>query len=250
MLTPERLQKIMEMIQHQEVVKLSELVDATGASESTIRRDLSQLEKGNRLKRVHGGAARILQKGMEPSIIEKSSINLSEKKLIAKAAANLIKDGDCIFLDAGTTTYQMIPLLENKKVKVVTNGFAHIQSLMEKGVTTYIIGGYMKNQTGAIIGSKAVDSLKEYYFDKAFIGTNGVHIQSGFTTPDPEEAIVKSTAIKQSNETFILADISKFNEIAFAKIANISSANIITNRMDHEVAEAYREKTSVTEVHS
>jgi DeoR family fructose operon transcriptional repressor len=231
-------------------VKLQEFVDVTGASESTIRRDLSQLEEQNKLKRVHGGAARIHQKGEEPSILEKASIYLHEKQQIAKAAAELVKDGDCIFLDAGTTTFQMIPYLENKQITVVTNGFAHIQSLMEKGLTTYIVGGFMKNKTGAIIGSKAGQSLLEYNFDKAFIGANGVHPKSGYTTPDPEEASIKNLAIKLANETFILADSSKINEMAFAKIAPLQSGTLITNQCEEVLLADYRDLTTVIEVYS
>ncbi|MGD6872057.1 DeoR/GlpR family DNA-binding transcription regulator [Sutcliffiella horikoshii] len=248
MLTPERQQLILELIQKHEVVKLQDFVEVTRASESTIRRDLSQLEEQNKLKRVHGGAARILQKGEEPSILEKASINLYEKKMVAKKAADLINDGDCIFLDAGTTTFQMIPYLENKQITVVTNGFAHIQSLMEKGLTTYIVGGFMKNKTGAIIGSKASQSLLEYNFDKAFIGANGVHLKTGYTTPDPEEASIKNLAIKLANETFILADSSKINEVAFAKIAPLQSGTLITNQCEELLAAAFRDITTVIEV--
>ncbi len=161
-----------------------------------------------------------------------------------------MKDGDCIFLDAGTTTFQMIPYLENKQVTVVTNGFAHIQSLMERGVTTYIVGGFMKNKTGAIIGSKANQSLLDYNFDKAFIGANGVHLKSGYTTPDPEEASVKSLAIKLANEAFILADSSKIKEVTFAKIAPLHSAALLIDHLDESIAAAYRESTIVIEVMS
>lgn len=250
MLTPERQQIILELVQKQDVVKLQDFVDATGASESTIRRDLSQLEDTNKLKRVHGGAARVHQKSEEPSILEKASINLQEKQQIAKAAAKLVKEGDCIFLDAGTTTFQMIPYFENKQITVVTNGFAHIQSLVERGITTYIVGGFMKNKTGAIIGSKASHSLLEYNFDKAFIGANGVHIKSGYTTPDPEEASVKSLAIKLANEAFILADSSKINEVTFAKIAPLPSATLIVDCLDEAIATSYRDNTTLIEVRS
>ncbi len=250
MLTPERQQKILELVQKQDVVKLQDFVDSTGASESTIRRDLSQLEEANKLKRVHGGAARVHKKAEELSIFEKASINLLGKRQIAQKAAELVKDGDCIFLDAGTTTFQMIPYLENKQITVVTNGFAHIQSLMERGVTTYIVGGFMKNKTGAIIGSKASQSLLEYNFDKAFIGANGVHLKSGYTTPDPEEASVKSLAIKLANEAFILADSSKINEVTFAKIAPLQSAALMIDYLDESISAAFRDSTIVIEVMS
>ncbi|WP_078381646.1 DeoR/GlpR family DNA-binding transcription regulator [Sutcliffiella halmapala] len=245
MLTPERQQKIIDLVLQNDVVKLQELVDITGASESTIRRDLSQLEEENKLKRVHGGAARLHQKGEEPSILEKSSINLEAKNLIAKAAAELVQEGDCIFLDAGTTTFQMIQHLAANRITVVTNGFAHIHALMEKGISTYIIGGFMKNKTGAIIGGKATQSLKEYNFDKAFIGANGVHVKRGYTTPDPEEAYIKSLAIKQAQQAYVLADESKINEVTFANVASIQEATLITNHVDKEFRATFEDKTSV-----
>lgn len=245
MLTPERQQKIIDLVLQNEIVKLQELVDITGASESTIRRDLSQLEEENKLKRVHGGAAKLHQKGEEPSILEKSSINLDAKTTIAGAAARLVMDGDCIFLDAGTTTYQMIPFLEGKRITVVTNGFAHIQALMDKGISTYIVGGFMKNKTGAIIGRKATESLEAYNFDKAFIGANGVHLKSGYTTPDPEEAAVKSLAMKLAQEAYVLADESKINEVTFSKVGALKEAVIITNHMDPDLIPAFEEKTTI-----
>jgi DeoR family fructose operon transcriptional repressor len=245
MLTPERQQKIIQLLHQNDVVKIQELVDLTGASESTIRRDLSQLEEENKLKRVHGGAAKLHQKGEEPSILEKSSKNLDAKSWIAKAAAGLVQEGDCIFLDAGTTTFQMINYLGNSPITVVTNGLSHIQALMDKGISTYIVGGFMKNKTGAIIGGKANQSIKEYNFDKAFIGTNGVHLKKGYTTPDPEEAIIKSLAMKQAQHAYVLADDSKINEVTFAEIGSLQEATLITNLMDKEFRTAFEEKTSV-----
>ena len=245
MLTPERQRKILELLQLKDVVKIQELTEETGASESTIRRDLSQLEEENKLKRVHGGAAKLHQKGEEPTLLEKSSKNLEMKQLISKKAAEFVNDGDCIFLDAGSTTYHIIPHLTQKNITVVTNGYDHIQLLMDKGIPTYIVGGFMKNKTGAIIGSKASQSLQLYNFDKAFIGANGVHLKAGYTTPDPEEAHLKNLAIKLAQQSFIVADDSKINEVTFAKIINLEEATLITNNLDEEVQLAFAEKTTL-----
>ncbi len=245
MLTPERQKIILDLLQVQEIVKIQELIDITGASESTIRRDLSQLEQEKKLKRVHGGASRLHQKGEELSIQEKSSQNLTKKKEIAELAASIIEDGDCIYIDAGTTTLQLITKITKKNITVVTNGFAHIQILTEKGIPTYVVGGYMKPKTGAIVGSKAVESLSSYYFDKAFIGANGAHPTAGYTTPDPEEANVKQLAIKQSRQAYVLIDDTKMNDITFIKIADLKEATIITNQIEKDVKTTYEQKTTV-----
>lgn len=250
MLTPERHRIILQLLQEKEVVKLHEFVEATQCSESTIRRDLSQLEKEKKLKRVHGGAALLQQKREELSVFEKSTKNIHEKQLIGKYAASLIQDGDCIYLDAGTTTLQMIPYIEAKNIVVVTNGIMHIEALLEKDIPTYLVGGLIKKKTNALIGRGAIHSLQQYSFDKCFIGVNGVHIDFGYTTPDPEEAIIKQTAIHLSQQAFVLADHSKLNESTFAKIAPLQEATMITDETDEELLAMYEAKTTVEVVKS
>ncbi|MHC0039694.1 DeoR/GlpR family DNA-binding transcription regulator [Pseudoneobacillus sp. C159] len=250
MLTPERHRLILELLDSKQVVKLQELVEVTNSSESTIRRDLAELEKDKKLKRVHGGASLLKQIGEELSISEKSTKNLQEKEEIARYAASLIKDGDCIYLDAGTTVVQMIPYLEAKEIRIVTNGLTHIEALLERNIPTYLIGGYIKPKTRAIVGPSAIDALKQYRFDKSFIGVNGVHLDQGFTTPDPEEAAVKNLAMQLGQEVFILADYTKFNEVTFAKVAELKEATIITNQMDNEWLTKYKKKTTIKVVTS
>lgn len=245
MLTEERYAFILERVKEQEVVKIQELVDAIGASESTIRRDLTELEKKKFIKRVHGGARRLAGKLQEPTVGEKTSKNLQEKQRIAQYAASLVEEGDCIFLDAGTTTRHMLPFLPDKEIVVVTNGLMHIEHLLTRGFKTYVIGGMIKPRTNAMVGRGALESMKDYRFDKAFMGTNGVHPEFGYTTPDPEEAQVKELAISLSREAYILADDSKIGEIAFAKFGEIKEAMLITNELDHVSESKYMNQTTV-----
>ena len=245
MLTAERHRIILDLLEKQEVVKLQEFVDATSSSESTIRRDLSQLESQRKLKRVHGGAALLQQKREELSVSEKSTKNLQEKLEIAKHAASLIRDGDCIFLDAGTTTLQMIPYIEAKDVVVVTNGITHLEALLENSIPTYLTGGFVKQRTRALVGRGAVMGMEQYSFDKSFIGVNGIHLTYGYTTPDPEEAFVKRLAIQLSQQAYMLADHTKWNESTFSKIADLHEAAIITSECDEELWKLYKEKTFI-----
>ncbi|EKN65835.1 HTH domain, deoR family transcriptional regulator [Neobacillus bataviensis LMG 21833] len=245
MLTPERHRIILQLLKDKNIVKIQEIMELTNSSESTIRRDLSQLEEQKFLKRIHGGAQRLKGKLQEPSMIEKSSKNLQEKRLIAQYAASLVEEGDCIYLDAGSTIIEMIEYLPLKDIVVVTNGLMHISPLVDKGISTYIIGGLTKLKTNAVIGRGALASLDLYRFDKCFIGVNGIHPQFGFTTPDQEEAMVKQKAISLSREAFVLADNTKFAEISFAKIADINEASIITNELEDETMEQYLNRTSI-----
>jgi DeoR family transcriptional regulator, fructose operon transcriptional repressor len=250
MLTPERQRIILQRVKEKSVVKIQELVELTGSSESTIRRDLTQLEQGKYLKRVHGGAAKLQGKLQEPSMREKSSKNLQQKQRIAKFSSSLIEEGDSIYLDAGSTTFEMIPFLPNKDIVVVTNGIMHVNSLLEKGIPTYMIGGYAKPKTKALIGRGALESLEQYYFDKCFLGVNGIHPEFGYTTPDQEEALIKQKAMNMARETFVLADSSKFSEVSFAKIGNIDESIIITDDIDDETLNNFESKTSIKVVTS
>jgi DeoR family fructose operon transcriptional repressor len=243
-LTPERHQLILQLLKEKNTVKIQELVEITRSSESTIRRDLNQLEQKKYLKRIHGGAARLQGKLEEPSMLEKSAKNLQQKKKIAHFAASLIEEGDCVYLDAGSTIFEMIQFLP-KNIVIVTNGIMHIKALLDNQLETYVIGGRVKNKTGAIIGRGALESLENYRFDKCFLGVNGIHPQFGYTTPDQEEALIKKKALSLSREVFILADDSKFGEIAFAKIGDIHEGSIITNDLDEETMNQYRSKTKI-----
>ncbi|WP_101843108.1 DeoR/GlpR family DNA-binding transcription regulator [Halobacillus sp. Marseille-P3879] len=229
MLTPERHRFILDLLNRQHTVKLKELVDFTGASESTIRRDLDQLEQYGELRRIHGGASIRKPAIEEPSVGEKLSKHHHEKMLIAKEAAQLVRDGQSIYIDAGTTTYEMIPHLTGKKITVVTNGLQHLNALTAHSIPTYVLGGFVKEKTQAVVGASALQNLKQYRFDQCFMGANGISMVDGYTTPDPEEAAVKKTTLSLSQKRHMLIDSSKFNEVTFSHIGTIAEAEIITN---------------------
>jgi DeoR family fructose operon transcriptional repressor len=244
LLEPERHQLIINLLKEKNTVKLHELVELTNSSESTIRRDLVQLEKGKFLKRVHGGASRLQSMLQEPTMTEKSSKNVHEKHQIAQYAASLVEEGDSIYIDAGSTNFEMIAFLP-KNIVVVTNGLMHIEELLAKEIKTFLLGGYLKPTTKAIIGRGATESLKTYRFDKCFIGVNGIHPEYGYTTPDQEEAAVKQLALSLSRDAYVVADESKFSEVAFAKIADLKEANIITNLLDDHLLELFHNQTNI-----
>lgn len=244
MLTEERHKKILDMLSRKGIVKLNELVVLTGTSESTIRRDLTYLEENNMLKRIHGGAALLKGRYVELSYNEKLDRNISEKQIIADYAASLIEDGDCIYLDAGTSTFEMISRIKSKDINVVTNGLKHIDMLVEKGINTYILSGKVRMKTKAITGADTLKSLQKFRFDKVFLGMNGVHYEYGYTTPDVDEAVLKECAISLSKKSYVLADESKFNDIAFCKVTDLEDAEIITNAKVSNF-ELYAEKTKI-----
>ncbi|MBB5174235.1 DeoR family transcriptional regulator [Texcoconibacillus texcoconensis] len=246
MLTIERQQKILEVLEEKETAAIHDFVQITGASESTIRRDLTDMEENGRLKRIHGGAA-LLKSGQEElTMEEKTTRNKQEKQAIAKFAADLVKDGDCLYLDAGTTTLELIPYLKGRDVVVVTNGVSNVAKLIEAGIETYVTGGKVKGKTSALVGAKAVETLTSYRFDHCFLGANGIHSEMGFTTPDPEEAVVKATAHSLSRNCYFLVDHTKLGEVAFTKIVSVTSATVVTSSATPE--EQLKKLAELTEV--
>ena len=243
MITEERHQLILSELKQKGSVRVADLVEKFNISESTIRRDLVQLEAQNYLKRVHGGAVPVQNKFIEKSFNDKSSQFVKQKDLIAQYAASLVVEGDSIYLDSGTTTYEMIKYLKDKDIVVVTNGLSHVESLIECNIPCFVLGGKVKQKTKAVVGYEAISALGRYRFDKCFMGSNGVHSLHGFTTPDPEEAMIKENAIKASNNVFILVDDSKFGEVSFTRFAEIGEATIITNSEDDLTP--YQDKTTV-----
>lgn len=247
MLTEERKAYILKELAQRHTIKTSDLVLETQTSESTIRRDLKELEQDGQLKRVHGGASTLFHLNTELSMSEKADLYLVEKKAIARSAAQLVEPNDVIYLDAGSTTYEMLPFILRTDIRIVTNSIVHAHYLAQHQIPAIMIGGRLKLSTQAIIGSESIKQLGQYHFSKAFMGMNGVHHQYGFTTPDEEEATVKATAMRQSSQCFVLADHSKFEALSFSKVANLEEAKIITDVLPKKWHTLYQD-TTVTEV--
>lgn len=248
MLTEERHLKIVNLVRSQNIVKIAELTKLLDTSESTIRRDLEVLEKDGVLKRIHGGAKNANSMILEPSMNQKSQIHAAEKKLIAQAAVKQLRNGDVVFLDAGSTTLALIDYLTpDLQLKFVTNSVEHALRLIEKNFATIILGGEIKLSTQATYGHAAVEQLAPYRFSKAFIGANGIDLSAGITTPDPAEALIKQQVITQTKDTYILADACKFQNITFTKFADLTQVKIITDQLDFAEASSYFNKTEILE---
>jgi DeoR family transcriptional regulator, fructose operon transcriptional repressor len=247
MLTEERYNLIIERLQERGIVKLQELVDVSGASESTIRRDLIDLEARQLLRRIHGGATLLHPKNQEPGMEEKTFTNVQEKSIIARLASNEIEDGECIYLDAGTTTLAMIPYIEAKDITVVTNGLSHVDALVNKRIRSYLLGGMMKMHTKAVVGSMALQSMDNFRFDRCFLGANGVDAEMGYTTPDPEEAMIKRRAHELAAHTYVLADSSKIGEVTFARLLDLQEAVLITESVPEHSRPSILNKTKIIE---
>lgn len=240
MLTQERQSLIEDYVNQHELCRVSELCDLTDTSESTIRRDLIQMEKNGILKRVHGGAQSVKHFSRDVSQNVRFNLNHGAKVAIAKYATDhFVHEGDNVFIDAGTTTYEMVSFLADiPNVKVITNGVETALCSLNHGIKTLLIGGEIKDDTHAIVGQTALKQIKAMNFSASFVGANGIEKNGNLTTPDPEEAAVKSAEIAQAKHAYILADNSKIGERNFAVFANTKDVVVVTNKINSRQKQA------------
>ena len=233
MLAQERFERILEILREKQSVTVVELTEKLNTSESTIRRDLTELNRQGLLIKVHGGATAIKSVlSREEEVITKSKKHQEEKRKIAKYAASLINKEDIVYLDAGTTTEMMLDYLREYDVIYVTNGITHARKLMNAGFKVHLIGGEIKAVTEALVGEEALEQLDKYNFTKGFFGT---------------EAAVKKKAMEQCQKTYILSDASKFNVISTIKFADLKKAEIITDHLENK---EFKRITNIEEVFS
>ena len=230
MLTEQRFDIILKLLEEKKSVTVTELRELLDASESTVRRDITALDKAGKLTKVFGGAVALNHKvtAYEPTVAQKSELNKEEKKKIAKYAASLITPDDFVYLDAGTTTGLMLEYLAGIRAAFVTNAVSHAQTLAKMGIRVYLIGGELKSSTEAVVGSQAMQMIQMYHFTKGFFGTNGVSKRHGFTTPDPNEALVKQEAMRQTERCYVLADSQKFGMVSSVTFGVFEEATILT----------------------
>ena len=189
----------MRLLEEKNSITVAEVKDLLNTSESTVRRDITALYNAGKLVKVFGGAVACDRTVIthEPTVEQKAEVNVEAKQLVAAKAAALIQPEDFIYLDAGTTTASMLSYLTEKSATFVTNAVAHAKTLAAAGFRVYLIGGELKGSTEAVVGNQALMTLQNYHFTKGFFGTNGISKQSGLTTPDMNEAMVKKTAMGQ-----------------------------------------------------
>lgn len=247
MIHEERQRLILNELKKQGSVNVIDLVDQLSASESTIRRDLLELDRKGLLKRVHGGAVLIEKQNeiVENPISERQLQNLEEKEAISKYASSLIESNDVVYIDAGSSTLKLVECISQKNAIYVTNGLLQAQVLSQNGFKVICLGGEIRGVTGACVGGRALRELGRYHFTKGFFGTNGVDVEHGFTTPDSEEATIKESALMRCQSVYIVCDHSKFNKVSPVHFANIDEAVIITDKCSDQ---GIREHTVVKEV--
>jgi len=222
MFAEERQEKIYDIISQQHSVKVTELSQLLDISEVTIRRDLDELQRQNKVLRTHGGAVVVYSVGRAVASGDLLTKNSNLKEEIAAVAYDNIRDYDTLLLDSSSTVYELVRLIakeEKASLRIITTSLLAVEAL--KSCSTYkvmIVGGEMNYPHNTVEGYVASQFIKNIRVDKSFIGVNGVDENFGFSTPRYEDAEIKSLMIASAVESFILADHTKFGKVYLAQV--------------------------------
>lgn len=233
MLKQLRQEKILEILSEKGVVTVNELCTALNTSKATIRRDLLLLDEKDGVKKAYGGVMLINKRATEDLPIElRRTMNKEEKTLIAKAALEYINEGDTIFLDPGTTNFQLACQLNKfENLTVLTNDIDIASEISRNSNHELIIvGGFVKKKTTAITGFFAEQMIQNIHVNIAFLATDSVDLDHGFMCHDMDELPIKRLMIRNSKTKFMLCDHSKFQNAALVSICPVTDVDkIITN---------------------
>ena len=233
MISDQRHQTIINLLEDLGAVTVSDLVKEFKVSEMTIRRDLDILENQGLLRRVHGGAVSRRGRSYEPPFMLRTSENLENKIRISQAAADLIQNGDSITLDVGTTTLEIARHLQNKQdLTVITPSLQIANELINHpGIRLILTGGILRIGELSMVGHLAERIFEDFFVDKLFLGAGAVDLKAGVSEFNIEDALVKRAMVKSAKSVVLVADSSKFNQVAFTSIVPLSDIHtIITDK--------------------
>ena len=244
-----RQSRIMELIKRDGLVTVEALSKRLNVSVITIRRDLSLLEEKGVLERTHGGAILTQQIEREFNYSEKDRINTEQKESIGRAAAALIEDGDTVFVNSGSTTYQVVRFLEGRRdICIITNNAAAVADFGgEPGVELILTGGVYRHQSNCLIGDFAVRTVNQIVASKIIMGVDGLCLKTGLTSPVYQEAgITRAMMDRTQGPVICVADSSKLGKVTNFVTAPLSKVDILVT--DWLFDEELREKLEALDI--
>lgn len=240
----ERRNKILELLNVNGSVRVTELSRLFDISEVTIRTDLADMEYKGLLTRVHGGAVSSYKPYYSMSLNQRLSTNQSQKEVIAKKIASMIENNDTIMLNSGTTTLMVFRALpQDFNLSIVTNSISiALEGTANPNFNIILLGGLINSKYQFTFGDDAIRQLKSYHADKLILSVDGIDAEHGFSTYYDKEAEIDRIMLQQSSVNIVAADHSKFDRRAFTKISDLSVADYIVT--DAEVPDKIKSKLS------
>ena len=230
MYAEERQQAIAALVARSGRLSVAELADRYAVTTETVRRDLSMLERAGLVRRVHGGvvSANALSV-IEVAVSDRDHSSAAEKDRVAAAALTLVPDRGCVVLDAGTTTARLAGLLPvDRQLQVVTNAVPIAARLAgHPAIGLHLLPGRVRPTTQAAVGEDTVVALSRLRTDMAFVGTNGISVGHGLSTPDHSESAVKRAIVAGARRVVLLADSSKLGAEQLVRFADLEEVDIL-----------------------
>jgi DeoR family transcriptional regulator, fructose operon transcriptional repressor len=230
----ERQQAIADLVTRNHRVSVSAAAETFGVTTETVRRDLALLERQGLVHRVHGGAVPAgTLTTVEPGLPERDLAATDQKNRIARAALDLLPaSGGSLLLDAGTTTQRLAAILPRESMfTVVTNAATIVTTLVSgaqpPGVDVRLLGGRIRSASLAGVGPQTLEALAQIRVDVAFIGTNGISLVHGLSTPDHDEAAVKSAMVTAGRRVVVLTDSRKFGRESLVRFARLDQIDAV-----------------------
>jgi len=242
MLTEERRQRIMEILNRENAVQVEDIAERFDVSVATVRRDLTALEEEGLLRRVYGGAVPVKRPIASDAAFKiRACQNSGKKAAIGKLAASLVQPGDTILLDVGTTTLEVAKALKHRSdVTVLTNSLSILNELVDSSLNVYSLSGRMRKGEYAFEGRLVANTLQSFHISKAFIGCGGYSLEYGITEHIYESAQNREFFIEQSDEAILVADSGKFGINTTVLVENSNMVKTIVT--DEGLPEPLREE--------
>jgi DeoR family transcriptional regulator of aga operon len=232
-LNEERRRAILDLLNHQGRVLVTELSRKFETSQVTIRKDLEVLHAHGLVHRTHGGALPTREGAREdPTLREKEKLHHHEKLRIAALAAEEVKEGQVLILDSGTTTTAIARTLRNfRNLTIITNAVNIAAELAGTNIEVILTGGILRNNSFSLVGPIAEETLRRLSADILFLGVDGFDVHFGLSTPNLLEAKVNRVMVEVAKRTVAVCDSSKFGRRSLSMIAPTSALQeVITDR--------------------
>ena len=232
----ERMEQIVRLLREKDRLSVEDICSEVGVSPITARRDLQDLENIGLLRRTTGGAVPLEPLLYEPfrydsTFQEQVERNAAEKRRIAVAASELVRDGETIACNAGTTTTQVIRCLRHRvdlKLKLVTNCVnIAMEVSQQEHLDVFLTGGHMRGDWFSLAGADAVETMRHYFVDTLFLGVNGIDVEQGLTCFNPDETILNAVMVEQAKRRILVADHTKLSLIATHRICPVRAIHLL-----------------------
>jgi DeoR/GlpR family transcriptional regulator of sugar metabolism len=229
MLPDRRHELILRTLRSDGPATISALAERVGASAATIRRDLVQLDDEGLLKRVYGGAVPVV--GKDDPFVDVAAVRVAEKDAIAQKCAELVKDGETVLLDIGTTAHRVARRLRGRTLTVITSSLAVFEELQdEQSIQLILLGGVVRRDYRSLVGFLTEDNLRQIHADRLFLGCSGVRPGGQVMDTTVVEVPVKRAMIAASDQVVLVADVGKFPGIGMAKVCGPEELDVmVTN---------------------